>query len=258
MSDPDSTQRFSDRVGAYLAGRPRYPAALVAHLVELGALPAGGVVADIGVGTGLSAEPFLAAGYGVIGVEPNGPMRAAGDEFLARYPRYRSVQGAADATGLADRSVDLVIAAQAFHWFDPQGFRRESLRIVRPGGWAALVWNDRDLDGTSFLAGYEALMLEYGNDYRAIRYRHQGNDAIPVYFGGRKPELAAFRHQRHMDWAALAALAGSASYLPAPGQPRHEDFSRALHALFDAQARQGAVEMKYTCRVHAAPLLADG
>jgi hypothetical protein len=61
-----------------------------------------------------------------------------------------------------------------------------------------------------------------------------------------------------MDWAALAALAGSASYLPAPGQPRHADFSRALHALFDAQARQGAVEMKYTCRMHAAPLLADG
>lgn len=258
MSGLDSTQRFSDRVEAYLAGRPRYPAALVDHLAGIGALPAGGAVADIGVGTGLSAEPFLAAGYDVIGVEPNGPMRAAGSEFLAGYPRYRSADGTADATGLAGHSVDLVIAAQAFHWFDPQRFRDESLRILRPGGWAALIWNDRDLTGTPFLAGYESLLLEYGIDYQAIRYRHQDTDAIPVYFGGRAPPPVEFRHQRDIDWKALAALAGSASYLPAPGQPRHDDFRQALRALFDAEARSGTVNMRYTCRVHAAPLPAGG
>jgi SAM-dependent methyltransferase len=258
MSSLDSTQRFSDRVEAYLAGRPRYPDAVVEHLATVGALPAGGIVADVGVGTGVSAEPFLAAGHAVIGVEPNGPMRAAGDEFLSRYSRYRSVEGTADATGLADHSVDLVIAAQAFHWFDPLRFRHESLRIVRPGGWAALIWNDRDLDGTTFLAGYEALLVEYGNDYRAIRYRHQGTEAIPVYFDGLAPTPAEFRHRRRIDWAALSALAGSASYLPARGQPRHDEFIRALRALFDAEVRDGTVDMRYTCRVHAAPLPAAG
>lgn len=80
MTAPDSTQRFSGRVEAYLAGRPRYPAELVPHLETLGALPRAGVVADIGVGTGLSAECFLTAGHRVIGVEPNAPMRAAGVE----------------------------------------------------------------------------------------------------------------------------------------------------------------------------------
>lgn len=255
MIGPDSTQRFSDRVEAYLAGRPRYPAGIVEHLVHCGALPAaGGIVADIGVGTGLSAEPFLVAGHRVIGVEPNEPMRTAGAEYLARYPGYSSRDGTADATGLDAASVDLVIAAQAFHWFDAAHFRAESLRIVRPGGWAALIWNDRDITGTPFLSGYEALLLEYGNDYRAIRYRHQGTEAIPVYFGGRAPGIAEFRHQRGMDWAAVAALAGSASYLPAAGQPRHAELMSALRALFDEQAVNGVIDMRYTCRVHAGPL----
>jgi SAM-dependent methyltransferase len=250
----NSTQRFSDRVESYLAGRPRYPAEVVAHLENCGALPAGGVVADVGVGTGLSAEPFLAAGHRVIGIEPNAPMRAAGEEFLERFAGYRAQDGSADATGLAAGSVDLVLAAQAFHWFDPLAFRAESRRILRDGGWAALLWNDRDLSATPFLAGYEALMIEYGNDYQAIRYRHQGTEAIPLYFGGRTPAPVEFRHRRTMDWPTLAALAGSASYLPAPGQPRHAELMAALRALFDAEARAGTIDMRYVCRVHAAPL----
>jgi SAM-dependent methyltransferase len=250
----DSTRRFSNRVEAYLAGRPRYPSAIVTHLEAIGALPVRAIVADVGVGTGHSAEPFLEAGHTVIGIEPNAPMRAAGLEFLARFPGYSARDGTAESTGLTPASVDLVIAAQAFHWVNAAGFRAESLRILRPGGWAALIWNDRDLEGSPFLAGYEALLIDYGNDYRAIRYRHQGTDSIPVYFGGRDPAVAEFRHQRRMDWAALAALAGSASYLPAPGQPRHDELMEALRALFEVHASNGTIEMRYTCRVHAGRL----
>jgi SAM-dependent methyltransferase len=250
----DSTQRFSDRVEAYLAGRPRYPTAAVAYLRARGALHDGSVVADVGVGTGLSAEVFLAAGCTVVGIEPNAPMRAAGVEYLAAYPAYSVRDGTAEATGLEARSVDMVIAAQAFHWFDPARFRAEALRILRPGGWAALIWNDRDTRGTPFLSGYEELLLEFGNDYRAIRYRHEGTEAIPVFFGGQAPAAAEFPHQRQLDWTALAALAGSASYLPGPGAPNHAALMSALRALFDAHAADGRVVMRYTCRVHAAPL----
>jgi len=250
----DSTQRFSDRVEAYLAGRPRYPAAIVDDLACHAALTPQAVVADVGVGTGLSAEPFLASGYRVIGVEPNAAMRAAGLEFLSRYPHYECRDGRADATGIDAATVDLVIAAQAFHWFDPGLFRVESLRILKPGGWAALIWNDREIDGTGFLSGYEALLVEYGLDYRAIRYKHEGTEAIPVYFGGVAPMTTEFRHTRLMDRNAVFALAGSASYLPAPGQPRHAELMFELERLFAAHAHQGAIEMRYTCRVHAAPL----
>ena len=97
------TERFSDRAAVYTRGRPTYPDAIVAHLRAAGALPEHGVVVDIGVGTGLSSEPFLRAGYAVIGVEPNAPMRAVGDERLAHYGRYRSVDGSAEETTLPPR-----------------------------------------------------------------------------------------------------------------------------------------------------------
>jgi SAM-dependent methyltransferase len=254
IAPTDSTARFSERVEAYLAGRPRYPAAIVTHLADCGALLADGAVADVGIGTGLSAEPFLAAGYRVIGIEPNAPMRAAGTEYLARFAAFEMREGSADATGLASASVDLVLAAQAFHWFDAARFRAESLRIVRPGGWAALIWNDRDLASTPFLASYEALLVEHGHDYPLIRYRHQGTDAIPVYFGGHAPAPVEFPHGRRMDWSALVALANSASYLPAAGQAGHAELMAALLRLFDAHSVDGSIEMRYTCRVHAAPM----
>jgi len=255
MSRPasDSTQRFSNRVASYVAGRPHYPAAVVTHLQTVGALRAGGVVADIGVGTGLSAEPFLKAGHRVIGVEPNAPMRAAGAEMLAPFPLYEARDGTAEATGLATASIDLVIAGQAFHWFDATKFRDEALRILQPGGWAALIWNDRDRDATPFLASYEALLVEYGNDYLHISHAHESG-AIATFFGGRIPPAERIEHSRRLDWPTMAAMAGSASYLPAPGQPRHDAFVAALRALFDREAVAGTIEMRYRCRIHAAPL----
>lgn len=254
MTATDSKQRFSDRVASYIAGRPHYPSAVVTHLESIGALRAGHVVADVGVGTGLSAEPFLKAGYRVVGIEPNEPMRRGGAEYLSHYADYEARDGNAEASGLAPASVDLVIAGQAFHWFDAARFRAESLRILRRGGWAALIWNDRSRDATPFLAGYEALLVEYGTDYLSIRHGHEASEDIAAYFGGSIPAPAHIEHARRVDWATMAAQAASASYLPAPGRPRHDEFFAALRALFDAQAVDGTVELRYRCRIHAAPL----
>jgi SAM-dependent methyltransferase len=248
------TERFTGRAEAYRSGRPRYPLSLVTYLEAVGALRPGGVVADVGVGTGLSAEPFLERGHAVVGVEPNASMRAAGLATLGRFPAYSAREGQAEATGLPGASVDLVVAAQAFHWFDAAGFRAESRRILRPGGWGALVWNDRDVQRTPFLAGYEALMNAHGREYPALRRRHAALEAIAVYFGGQAAEPVALAHEGRLDWPGLLALASSASYLPAPGHDGHEALVADLRALFEAHATDGMVTMDYTCRVHAAPL----
>src|SRR5215211_3769159 len=115
---PDPTTRFSHRVADYVRTRPGYPTAVLDLLrTETGLTPAA-VVADIGSGTGLSAEMFLKNGNAVIGVEPNADMRAAAESLLAGYPNFCSVTGTAENTALPDASVDLVVAGQAFHWFD--------------------------------------------------------------------------------------------------------------------------------------------
>jgi SAM-dependent methyltransferase len=244
------TERFSDRAAVYTRGRPTYPDAIVAHLRSVGALPEAAVVVDIGVGTGLSSEPFLRAGCSVIGVEPNAPMRSVGDARLASSGRYRSVDGRAEATTLPDGCAHLVIAGQAFHWFDPPAAGAEARRILVPGGWAALIWNDRPATGSPFLEGYEALLKEYGIDYEKVSHRHVDQDAIERFFAPTRPAVVTFDNPRSLDRADLAALVGSASYTPPPGHPRHPAMVTALDALFDACALNGRVAMQYRTRMH--------
>ncbi len=77
--------------------------------------------------------------------------------------------GAAEATTLADKSSDLVVCGQAFHWFDLGRSKNEFRRILRPPGWVALIWNERKTHTTPFLAAYEQLLKTYATDYRAHR-----------------------------------------------------------------------------------------
>jgi len=250
----DNTQRFSNRAAAYVAGRPGFPAALVEQLAAAGALRRGATVVDLGAGTGLSAEPFLRAGHAVIGVEPNDAMRAAGAEYLARYAGYRAVAGRAEATGLPAGCAQLVVAGQAFHWFEPQAARCEALRVLAPRGWAALFWNERERDSTPFMAGYEQLCRDFSPEYALVRDRDGDESTIAEFFGGQAPARRELAHKRPMTWEQLAALASSVSYLPAAGTPAHAPMQAALRALFDACAQDGTIEMRYVCRLYAAPL----
>src|SRR5687767_3870583 len=120
-----STQRFSDKVEDYVRYRPHYPAEIIPFLVKEAGLKKDWVVADIGSGTGISCEIFLANGNKVIGVEPNKEMREAAEKIFSGQKAFASVSAAAEATSLPDHSVDLVIAGQAFHWFDTEKSKKE-------------------------------------------------------------------------------------------------------------------------------------
>jgi SAM-dependent methyltransferase len=247
-TNPDPTQRFTDRVDAYTAGRPTYPDAIAHMLAAELSLPSRPTVADIGYGTGLSCLPFLHAGYRVIGVEPNDSMRTAGEKFLAEQGEFRSVAGKAEATTLGDASVDLVIAAQAAHWFDVPTARVEALRILRRPPWAALIWNHRLSTGSKFAEDYEAIIRNYGVDYLKISHR-QGPDAtVAPFFGGAFRETT-FTNVTRLDFPKLVARANSASYMPKPDSAEHAPMLEELRRLFDASAEDGKVAMEYVTRV---------
>lgn len=244
------TERFSDRAQAYAAARPGYPQEIAAALMREFALPPDAVVVDLGSGTGLSCEPFLRAGLTVIGVEPNDAMRAAGDRQLASFERFRSVKGTAEATALPDACADLVIAAQAAHWFEPRGAGAEARRILRHPPHAALIWNDRVSTGDAFAEGYEALLVEHGGaEYARVRHRHAHHDLVAAFFGHDGFREQRFANPTALDFDTLAQRLNSASYVPKANTPAYAPMMAALQRLFDATQRAGRVEMVYETRV---------
>jgi SAM-dependent methyltransferase len=240
----DPKERFSNRVDDYVTYRPSYPAALIEKLTALAQLGPGRVVADVGSGTGILTGLLLATGARVIGVEPNTAMRSAAERALAAVASFESRDGSAEATGLPEASVDLVTAAQAFHWFDPVAARAEFARILRPGGNVALVWNQRR--DTPLNREYEAMLERYAPDYGNVRERDRAAEPkIRVFFSPAPVDLATFDNRQRLDEAGLRGRLTSSSYAPAPPSPLYEPMMRELASIFRTHARDGAVVIEY-------------
>ena len=196
-------------------------------------------MADIGCGTGILSRLLLEAGAEVFGVEPNPEMRQAGRRILGDEPRFHSIEGRAEATTLPDASIDLVTAAQAFHWFDPEPARAEFRRILKPRGWVALIWNER-LQSAGFMDRYEAAIREYAPEHPRIR---PGD--IADFFRGGVWRLAKFPNQQLLDREGLHGRLASSSYAPFPGTPGFQTLTAELDGLFDAYQRDGYVTVLY-------------
>lgn len=241
-------ERFSKRVRDYLLHRPGYPPACIDVLRAHAGLRAGIDAADLGSGTGIFSESLLAAGCRVYAVEPNPAMRHAAQGALARHADFVSVAARAEETTLPGSSVDLVCAAQAFHWFDRERARAEMRRILRPGGHAALLWNERLTVGDPFLEAYEALLLEHGTDYAAVDHRRVDAAAVAAFFGG-PHGTRVLGNAQVLDEAGLVGRTMSCSYVPAEGDPGHGAMLQALYQLFHDHARDGRVTLAYRTTV---------
>ena len=249
MATTDSTRRFSDRVENYIRYRPSYPQQVLETLrVECGLTP-DSTVADIASGTGIFSRLLLENGNRVYGVEPNRDMREAAERLLVKFPRFASVDGTAEATTLADDSIDFATAAQAAHWFDLPKARKEFARILKPRGWAVLVWNERCTDTTPFLREYEQLLLQYGTDYEKVRHEHT-TDNIGSFFAPTSYEQRVFDMRKDSDYAQLEGRLLSSSYAPGEGHPQHAPMLRDLRRLFDAHHRDGQIGMDYLTRLY--------
>jgi len=243
------TERFSDRVADYVRYRPGYPPELLECLRRNCVLRPQWVVADVGSGTGLLAKVFLENGNRVFGVEPNAAMRAAGDEFLRGFDQFTSQEGRAEATGLPVHSVNLITAGQAFHWFDRQRTRTEFERILKPGGWVVLVWNER-LTSTPFLADYEQLLHRYSPDYPKVDHRNVEEAALGEFFHPGRLRQDTFFMRQQFDWEGVRGRWLSSSYVPAAGQPGHDEMRGELKTIFSRYQQDGLVDWEYKTRVY--------
>ena len=214
------------------------------------------VIADVASGTGIFSRMLLKNGNQVFGVEPNPDMRKAGEEFLKAYPNFTSIEGSAEATSLGDRSVDLITAAQAAHWFQRQKARREFLRILKPKGWTVLLWNERRLYSTPFLRDYEQLLLTYGTDYENVRHERTTQE-MGTFFSPSAFQVRTLEYQQRVKYAALEGPLLSSSYTPQAGSAGYTPMLEELRRIFDAYQVDGRVAFDYDTLVFFGQLHAE-
>ncbi len=251
---PDPTVRFSSRVDDYRKYRPSYPPQVIGFLEEKCGLSRHSVVADIGCGTGIFAELLLERNYRVFGIEPNREMRAAGTEFLARFDQFEAIDGRAENSGLPNSSVDLVTAAQAFHWFDLVASCQEFKRILKPGGFVAAVWNARRHISSPFLRDYEEMLLKYGIEYEKVLHRGLGIEEMRKFFGHFEVSWGEFEYIQPMTREGLNGRLFSSSYTPVPGHPNYEPMRNRMNEIFERHEQDGLISFEYDTQVYCARL----
>lgn len=244
----NTIERFSNRVANYVKYRPNYPREVLDLFCDEMNLQKSSVVADIGSGTGISAKLFLENGNTVFGVEPNKAMRDAAKKFLQDFPNFRSVDGIAENTTLPDKSIDFVIAAQAFHWFDETKTRTEFKRVLKDNGFVALVWNERQLDSNALLRDYEQLLIEFGTDYQKVRHDNITTESLREFFQTEFRQ-AVFQNSQSLDFDGLKGRILSSSYMPSAENPSFDALLIKLKTLFAEHAENGKIEVLYDTKV---------
>ncbi len=249
----DATTRFTDRVENYVKYRPHYPSVIIRFLRDYCALSPSSVIGDIGSGTGILTRLFLENNNRVYGVEPNKEMREAAEQSLIQFDQFHSVDGTAEATSLPTNSLDFVTAGQAFHWFDRDQSQGEFQRILKPDGWVALVWNEREGASTLFGQEYEQLLCTYGINYNKVTHKRL-EQADTRQFFGRDYRFVSYPNAQHFNFAGLKGRLLSSSYSPQPKHPNYAPMLAALQLLFERHQTDDKITFAYQTKLHCGRL----
>jgi SAM-dependent methyltransferase len=247
----DNTNRFSDRVDNYIKYRPGYPVDVILYLEQNMGLDASWTIADVGSGTGISTEMFLSNSNKVYAIEPNKEMREAADRLLAHHPGYVSVDGTAEHTTLPVESADLIIAAQAFHWFDRVAFKRECERISRDEGYCFIIWNERKVE-SPFEKAYEELLMRFATDYTNVDHRNIKEEDMAIFFAPNKMTSKVLYNEQLFDFDGVKGRLLSSSYAPNTDHPNYEPMIAYLNEIFEVHQTDGKVGFSYDCNLYFA------
>ncbi len=245
----DNISKFTGKGGVYQQYRPDYAADALLYLKEKLGIGPGAAVADVGSGTGIFTRQLLLLGAIVFAVEPNPDMRMEAERQLAAFPGFHSIAGRDSGTTLPDQSVNLVSAAQAFHWFEPAAFRQECRRILKPNGKVLLVWNQRDHSSPVNQIS-KAVFAEYCPDFKGFSGGMSQRDARIENFFPNGYELLQFAYPIYYSREGYIGRCLSASYAILPDNPRYDAFVAALGQVFDQFQQDGKLLLSNTTVFH--------
>jgi SAM-dependent methyltransferase len=248
-ADTAPLTRFSDRVADYVKYRPGYPEDMIDFIMEHTKWVAGQQAADIGSGTGISAKYFLQKKYTVFGVEPNESMRQAAESYLKEFPDFHSINGSAEHTTLPDGSVELIVCAQAFHWFNTPETKAEFRRIAKENGHVALIWNDRKAD-EPFQQAYEQVIQDFSIDYNAVTHRNITEEQVGAFFDPFPVKTKTFYYEQQFDWEGFLGRVVSSSYMPNENHPDYPHMKQALADIYHSYNRDGIITFAYDTKLY--------
>jgi len=245
LSTMNPSRRFTGLADGYARHRPSYPAEAIDFLIHRLALSNRSLLVDVGSGTGISARLFAQRGIPVIGIEPNDEMRAKAELEPPAHgcpvPIYQ--RGTAEATGLSDGCADVVLCAQAFHWFEADRALAEFQRLLKPPGWVVLLWNERD-ESDTFTREYGDILRSVALLVREEKRRQSVGRALwhtPLFVDAQEVH---FTNEQVLDEDGLIGRAFSVSYLPREG-PERVAIENRLRDLFARGQQDGQVRLKY-------------
>lgn len=252
MIELDSTKRFSGLADTYAKARPSYPDDAIDYITDMCKLSAGKKLADIGCGTGISSQLFAERGLHVTGVEPNFDMRQKASERIGKVEpgTLELIDGTAENTNLPTGSMDAVLCAQAFHWFKPSAALKEFHRILKPEGWAVLIWNERD-ESDGFTRAYGDAFRKL-TEIDKVEAKH-GASGMPLLTSEHfcQGELTQFSNQQALDRESLILRAFSSSYAPKETGIANR-LKELLNTAFERYQKAGIVELKYSVAIYSA------
>ena len=206
-------------------------------------------IADLGSGTGILSELFLKNGNTVFGVEPNKEMRKEAERQLKSYPHFISVNGQAESTTLEDSDIDLITAAQSFHWFDIDKTRKEILRILKPEGYVVLIWNQRKESGTSFAKDIEHILMKYGKNYKKSTRKKLDTNDFMRFFGHKNFETKIIWNSHTRSFEELRGMLLSISYTPTEEHEVYPQMIEHLKRLYSRHQVNGQIKVDYDTEI---------
>ena len=239
-------ERFTGKAEIYKKYRPSYPKELIDYLYSQIGFNKNSVIADIGSGTGIFSRLLLERGSTVYCVEPNEDMRRTAENDLVEFTNFTSVNGSDKNTGLYDKSLDFITAAQAFHWFDRQLFKQECRRILKPIGKIVIVYNGPE--DCEFIKKRDTISEKYAvGDKKGFQQRGESPEDYNDFFADGFYENKTFKNDLQFDRDSFIGRDLSRSYTPKEEKDPEKYYGlvRELGELFDEYSVNGILNFPH-------------
>ncbi|MGE5221996.1 MAG: class I SAM-dependent methyltransferase [Omnitrophica WOR_2 bacterium] len=239
---PDRHRPFADKAEYYARYRWDYARPAIDLIFEKAGLSRLSVVADIGAGTGILTRHFVSRVGRVYAIEPEPEMRMIAEGLFENEPSFTSLGTTAEATGLPDASVDFIAVGQAIHWFNPQSARGEFLRILKPGGWLAILWNE---DATPGLDEALRTVCIPENGWQPAKNRQE---VVPLdyYYPEHGHQIYSYSQMIREPWGVFIGALVSDSHAPNSGDALYSRFEAAAREVFERFNTGGFLQV--SCR----------